>query len=414
MTKPTVLVLMGYDLAAIPVVRWLADDFQVLLVAARNATNQRHSDAFATACAAAAEWRWIDALFDDWQTVETALTWHRTYGIDHVVCLDEKGLIIAARLRALLGVRTGQGVASAHAYRYKDRMYRAAGQAVAVPRFVVAASSFEVADAAERLGLPVVVKPVDGSGSRDTHVLRDSAELLAWLRGRPIRRPEPVLVQRFVDGDMYHVDGVVAGGRTHGVRVSRYGGSTLGYKDSQALTSTMVDTGGKEFAVLSEQVARTVAALPDPADSVFHAEFFLTAAGDAYLCEIAARAGGGAIAPAYALSTGVDLFWAHALLQCGLVDEVLAAYDAPGTRGGRYGFLLENTPAGRLLWASSDCELPGVVRCDLLARPGQVYEGPASSADLLRQFVIEVHDDQDTADLYRRIDTWCHHNRAVA
>jgi biotin carboxylase len=410
----TVLVLTGYDLETIPVVHWLADRFRVVLIASRNAANERHPGAFAEAIGRAADWRWIDDVFDSRRTVETALEWHRGFGVDHVVCLDEKGLVCAAELRRLLGVKTGQDVESAHAYRFKDRMYRAAARGVAVPEFVVAASTFEVARAVERLGMPVVVKPVGGSGSRDTHVLGTEEELGHWLAARPLGLSSPMLVQRFVDGTMFHVDGLAVAGGVHAVRVSRYGGSTLGYQGSQPLTSTMLEPDSELSALLVDQVARTVAALPDAGDGVFHAEFFVTATGEVYLCEIAARAGGGGIRQCHELATGVNLFHAHTLLQCGLREEVLAMSDETVVDRGRYGFFLESAPTGRLLSASVDCGLPGVVSCDVMAKLGQVHSGASSSADVLRRFVVEVGDEAETAELYRRIDAWCRDSLVVA
>ncbi len=110
MTKPTVLVLAGYDLQVIPIVSWLADRFRVVLIATKNATNQRNQTAFAASVGLAAQWRWIDDAFNNYTTIEQAMRWHQQDAISHVVCLDELGLICAAELRALLGVSTGQDV----------------------------------------------------------------------------------------------------------------------------------------------------------------------------------------------------------------------------------------------------------------------------------------------------------------
>ncbi|MFE9406514.1 acetyl-CoA carboxylase biotin carboxylase subunit family protein [Streptomyces sp. NPDC006530] len=413
MAKDTVLVLTGYNLQSIPVVQWLSDRFQVLLIASRNATNQLQYPAFLDGVGQATRWRWVDDLFNDYATVEQALSWHEEFGIRHVVCLDEKGLICAAHLRALLNIPSGQQVESALAFRHKDRMYRAASATFPVPEHRVATCAFSVKDAVAELGLPVVVKPTDGAASRDTFVLSTPTDLDDWLRCHPLTLNGPVLVQRFVDADLFHVDGLTSGGAVHAATVSRYSGSTLGYQDARALTSTLVDPDSAEHALLTDSARRVLAALPDTGGSAFHAEFFLSADGEVHLCEIAARAGGGAIVPCHQRATGINLFRAHALLQCGLGEEVLAGARRV-TPSGRFGFYLEYAPRGRLLGVPERCEVPGVLEYSVLGRMGQAYDGPTSSVDVLREFVIAVPDDVRAADTYRAIAEWCAHTRTLA
>ncbi|MDH6123909.1 ATP-grasp domain-containing protein [Kitasatospora sp. GP82] len=413
MTQETVLVLTPFDLSAIPLVQWLSDRFRVVLIASRNATNQLNYPSFLESVGSVEEWRWVENLYDDYATVEQAQAWHERFGIRHVVCLDEKGLIFAAQLRELLGVETGQRLDSALAYRIKPRMYQAVMGSVPVPEFVVAASSFEVMTAIRDLELPLVVKPVDGAGSTNTFVLRDRADADRWLREHQVTFAAPVLVQRFVDGDMFHVDGLTKANEVYGVTVSKYGGSTLGYQDSRALTSTMVEAGSEVFELLTDSVERVVRALPDTGGSAFHAEFFVTDDGRVYFCEVASRGGGAGVGPCYELATGVDLFEAHALLQCGLEEEVLARLgELDGAR--RFGWYLETAPKGKLLALPARCDLAGVVRYDVLGRMGQSYDGPKSSVDAIQRFIVETPDERTATKTFDEIGEWCSMNRLVA
>ncbi|MGW7286224.1 ATP-grasp domain-containing protein [Streptomyces sp. NPDC054847] len=411
MSRDTVLVLTGFDLHALPVVRWLADRFRVVLIASRNATNQKHYKAFVESAALAEEWIWVDDLFGDWTTVRQAEQWHARYGVRHVVCLDERGLIVAARLRGLLGVTSGQDLRSAEAFRLKHRMYELLQGAVDVPSFTVAADGFEVREAARSLGTPVVVKPVDGAGSKDTVVLRDDTALDSWLDTHPVTLGAPVLVQEFAAGDMYHVDGLTIGNEAYGITVSRYGGSTLGYQEARPLTSAMVPLSAPSHALLTEAVRTVLATLPDTGGSPFHAEFFLEESGRVRFCEIAARGGGAGVGPCWKLAYGADMFRAHALMQCGLADEVLP--ELPAQPAGRYGWYLESSPEGRLLGLPDRCDLPGVLEYNVTGRMGQPHGGATSSIDAIQQFVVGFQGDEDERKTFDELSRWCAQHRLL-
>lgn len=408
----TVLVLTAYDLSAIPVVKWLSDRFRVVLLASRNAANQLNFADFTDSVREIAGWRWVDDLFGSYQTVEHALRWHEQFGIRHVVCLDETGLIFAARLRELLGVSSGQRPESALAYRSKSVMYDVVAGSVPVPEYLVASSAFDVLAAVNELGLPVVVKPEDGLGSRDTFVLRDRAELQVWLRGRGAVFPNAVLVQRYVDAEMYHVDGVTTSNEVYGPVVSKYGGSTLGYQRSAPLVSTMEHSGSPVSRLLTDCVRRVVKAMPDTGGSSFHAEFFV-AGDDVWFCEIASRTGGAGVGQCYELATGLNLFQAHALLQCDRVEDL-----SPGlaelTAVERYGWYLQNAPEGVFLGAPGRCDVPGVVEYAVLGKIAQRYDGPKSSVDAIQRFVVELRSSSAAESTFGRISDWCAENNVIA
>lgn len=414
MARETVLVLTGYDLHSVPVVSWLAERFRVLLIASRNATNQHSYPTFLECAEKVERWHWIDDVFDNYATFELAQDWHESYGIQHVVALDEFGIICAAQIRELLGVRSGQHLQSALAYRNKSRMYEyVARSRVVVPEFRVATGAFEVLGAIRELGLPVVVKPVDGAAAQHTYVLRDDADAGAWLRGHPLALPKPVLVQQYIDGPMYHVDGLTKGGEVHGVAVSEYSADSLTYHSSRSQHSTMLVPGTERFELLRESVVEVVRALPDTGGSSFHAEFFVTPAGQAYFCEVGSRTGGAGVRRTHERATGVHLPRAHALLQCGLADEVLPAAQGPRADR-RYGWYLEYAPQGTLLAVPDRCDLPGVVHYEVHGAFGQARGAAASSVDAVQMLIVEAEDDESFAKTVAAIGDWCAATRLTA
>ena len=414
MERETVLVLTGYDLRSVPVVSWLSERFRVLLIASRDAVNQHSYPAFLECAEQVERWRWIDDVFDDYATFAQARRWHERYGIQHVVALDEFGVVCAAQIRELLGVRSGQRLESALAYRIKSRMYEyVAGSRVAVPEFRVASGAFDVLGAVRELGLPVVVKPVDGAAAQQTHVLRDDADADAWLRGHPLALPRPVLVQRYVDGTMYHVDGLTRGGEAYGVAVSQYSADSLAYHSSRSQHSTMLVPGTERFDLLSESVAEVLRVLPDTGGSSFHAEFFVTPAGQVYFCEVGSRTGGAGVRRTHERATGVHLPRAHALLQCGLADEVLPAARGPRPDR-RYGWYLEYAPQGTLLAVPDRCDLPGVVHYQVHGAFGQARGAASSSVDAVQMLIVEARDDEGFAKTVAAIGDWCAATRLTA
>jgi hypothetical protein len=285
---------------------------------------------------------------------------------------------------------------------------------VAVAEYQTADTAFDVLRAADRIGLPVVIKPVDGGGSQDTYALHTPEDLAGWLAARPVTLPSTVLVQGFVAAPMYHVDGIAAGGAVHRPVVSRYGGSTLGYQDARPLVSAMAEPGSPPHRLLVDAVERVLSALPDSGGCSFHAEFFLDDdTGEISFCEIASRTGGAGVASCYQLATGVDLFWAHALLQCGIVEEVTARLRPAGSGSTRYGWYLRPAPIGTVLALPERCELAGVLDYDPSGRIGQPRTGPRSSVDAVATFVVGFSDDAEAEKIFQAISHWSDINNMV-
>ena len=74
--------------------------------------------------------------------------------------------------------------------------------------------------AAERIGFPLIVKPIDGAGSADTYRVDSVAELDAIL---PMLRHVPqVSVEEFVDGEEFTYDTICAGGQVLFENICQY------------------------------------------------------------------------------------------------------------------------------------------------------------------------------------------------
>jgi biotin carboxylase len=142
----------------------------------------------------------------------------RSVGLDAVIAVDDQGALAAALASEALGLRHSPAAAVALT-RDKARMRAAFTEAgVPQPDYVLAPPS-QAAEAAERLGLPAVIKPATLSASRgvirvDTPAAANEAvaRILRILadEGEPATQ---LLAEKFVPGPEVAVEGLCQGGQ---------------------------------------------------------------------------------------------------------------------------------------------------------------------------------------------------------
>jgi len=131
--------------------------------------------------------------------------------LDRIECLWEPGILLAARVREAFGV-AGLDPLQAERFRDKELMKQALESAgIRTPRHLAASSISEVWEAAERIGYPLILKPIDGAGSADTYRVRDVEELRAVLPR--LRHVPTVSVEEFVEGDEFTFDTIAVNGK---------------------------------------------------------------------------------------------------------------------------------------------------------------------------------------------------------
>lgn len=153
----------------------------------------------------------VPSLWDDEAVIGTLRHRLRGQRIDRIECLWEPGIMLAARLRQVFGV-PGLDVLQARRFRDKELMKQALDDAgIRTPRHVAAHTVAEVWEAAQQIGFPIILKPIDGAGSADTYRIRDETELKAVIPR--LRHVPSVSVEEFVDGEEYTFDTITVGGR---------------------------------------------------------------------------------------------------------------------------------------------------------------------------------------------------------
>ena len=131
--------------------------------------------------------------------------------IDQVECLWEPYMLLAARLREVFGL-PGMTVQQTLPFRDKELMKQTLDAAgIRTPWHASATTVAGIWEASERVGYPLIVKPIAGAGSADTYRVDSAAELSEVL---PLLRHVPeVSVEEFVDAEELTYDTVCAGGR---------------------------------------------------------------------------------------------------------------------------------------------------------------------------------------------------------
>src|SRR5687768_4997468 len=143
-------------------------------------------------------WKYVQvpSWADEEGALRTVLGALRGTEVDLVETLWEPTVVLAARFREAIGT-PGLSVEQALAFRDKGRMKDVLARAgIRVPRARRSRTVAGVEEAAERVGYPLIVKPIAGAGSLDTHRVDgpgDLATVLPWLR-----HVDEVSVEEFV------------------------------------------------------------------------------------------------------------------------------------------------------------------------------------------------------------------------
>lgn len=322
---------------------------------------------------------------------------HSQYNFRVILPHQEKDVIRAARLREYLGL-PGQSVESAIAYRDKVRMKEMVRRAgVEVADFRTLDSPLDLYRFALDKGFPLIVKPVDGAGSWKVQVLSNMADLQTVLAAG---MPPQFMVEEFVEGTMYHADGIVQDGRILFSCVSRYLYGCLAYKQLQSVGSIIVNPHKSIAKRVNSLVAQVIEALPPSPVLAFHAEFFHTEADRLLMCEVGSRTAGGRTMETIETAYGVNLAKAWVRLQCGLAEVIQPHF------GGSSGSLVIPPRKGRLAEIPECVPFQWVIDYKPTAKPGEPLNDPTSSGCNMATALIVGETDESVESRLIELNEW--------
>ena len=151
----------------------------------------------------------------------------RGHGVHVLLGTFEELQVPLGEVRDRWGI-PGMGAEAARNFRDKSRM-KDVLRAHDLPcaRHGVARSAEEASRLAREIGMPLIVKPPSGSGSRGTFRLSDEEELASLLRQMPPSAEEPVLLEEFIAGDEHSFDSIAIDGRVVWHSINHYFPSAL-------------------------------------------------------------------------------------------------------------------------------------------------------------------------------------------
>ena len=237
----------------------------------------------------------------------------RSHKLDRIVALDEYDMETAATLREHLRI-PGMGLTTMRYFRDKLAMrMRALDRNVRVPDFVPVVNHDDIRYYLEHVPGPWVLKPRQEASAIGIKKIHAAAELWPVLDQLGDEQ-STFLLEKFVPGDVYHVDSVVSKNEVVFANVSKYGKPPMNVAQGGGIFTTFTVSRGSDADGGLRAINRDLIAALGLVRGVAHAEFIQAHAdGHLYFLECAARVGGAYINEMVEAATGINLWreWAR-------------------------------------------------------------------------------------------------------
>jgi biotin carboxylase len=243
--------------------------------------------------------------------------------LDRIVALEEFDVVVAALIREHLCL---PGMSSSAAKVFRDKLamrVKARAAEIEVPEFVSLVNHDSVREFMARTAPPWVIKPrsdVSAIGIKTTENPGDVWRTIDEFDARENLRERSsyYLLERFVAGEVFHVDSVVSNGKVVFAGANQYGRPPMEVAHGGgAYISYTIAHGSDDQKRLFEINRKLVKAFGMQRGAT-HAEFIKSAAdGRFYFLEIAARVGGAYIADVLEAASGVNLWREWARMEIG-------------------------------------------------------------------------------------------------
>jgi biotin carboxylase len=263
----------------------------------------------------------VPRIMDDDDVLERASAWLRGREIDRVLSNWEPTVLLAAKMRERWEL-PGMNVDTAMGFRDKQLMKeRVAAAGIRVPRSERVTRSgagqndADFRAAAERVGFPLIIKPIAGAGSADTYACRNAAQLEDVIRKTGHVRE--VSVEEYIEGEEFTYDTICIDGKPAYENVAQYLPKPLEARSEEWISPVIITVRDLAQAKIQKGIAlgRRVLGALGMGDGYTHMEWFFTPKGEAVFGEIGCRPGGARLVDQMNYTGDVDLFreWARAV-----------------------------------------------------------------------------------------------------
>ncbi|EKS26391.1 ATP-grasp domain-containing protein [Staphylococcus epidermidis] len=336
----------------------------------------------------------FDNYLDDHTIISKALTLNTKYNFNHIISVSEFDVIRSAKLREVLNI-PGQHYLSADAYRNKLFMKELLkNSSINVPEFSAVISRENVDEFIKLNDFPVVIKSIYGTGSQSTFIINKTKDVDDFFKynNDQISNFE---IEKFIDGDMFHVDGVILNNEIKYSFVSKYYTGCLEFKKNNPVSSYLLDNDNPLNQELKKQVREIINRLPKIDNSSFHVEFFVTKSNEIYFCEIASRTGGGEIGKSIEYASGILLNRETILNQ--LNEPTIVNRKTKNSTA----FIMFPPQEGIYRGLAKKNSFSWIIDDQIFAEEGKCYSSAKFSADYIASVILEGENEHE---LMKRID----------
>jgi biotin carboxylase len=234
----------------------------------------------------------------------------RSRPIDQIIALDDFDVETAGALRDHLRL---PGMGESHARHFRDKLTmrtlaKAAG--IPIPEFTPVFNYDRLREFMERVPPPWLLKPRSEASAMGITTIR-SADKIWPVLDQLGDSQSFFLLEQFLLGDVFHLDGLVNEGKVIFAEAHRYGRPPMSvYQGGGVFVTRTLErqsAAARSLAALNRQVLKALGAVRGAS----HVEYIRAEAdGKFYFLECAARVGGANIAEAVEFATGINL-WAE-------------------------------------------------------------------------------------------------------
>lgn len=258
----------------------------------------------------------VPSALDEPEVTRRLEAWLRGRPVDRIETNWEPLMLLAADLRERWGL-PGMRRDAVMGFRDKVTMReRVATAGVRVPKSERVQTRDEAWAAAERVGYPLIFKPIAGAGSADTWRASSREEFEAVLART--RHVEEASVEELIEGDEYTYETICVNGVPVYESCSRYYPNVLEARKKEWISPIIMTLRDRESPELAAAVAmgrKAITAL-GMTTGFTHMEWFRTQDGEPIFGEIACRAPGASMVDLMNYAGDIDLFvdWARAVV----------------------------------------------------------------------------------------------------
>ena len=245
----------------------------------------------------------------------------RSHLIDRIVAIDDYDVLTAAALREHMRI-PGMGETTVRYFRDKLAMRsKAQEHGIPVPDFVPILNYDKIRAYMERVPPPWMLKPRAEASTIGITRINSPEEL--WPRLDTLGdRQSFYLLERYIPGEVYHVDSLVYNREVIFAEAHQYGHPPLDVFHSGGMFTTRTLPRGSEDEQKLKELSRQVITSFGMVQGVTHMEFIKGRDdGRIYFLETAARVGGANIVEVIEMATGINLWREWAKIETSLEEH---------------------------------------------------------------------------------------------